>query len=172
LVGLLIDEVLWPDQPLGRDVGGSPATVEAIDRATMQTYLHQQYVPENCVLAVAGNVSHQQVVECAAEHLSDWPRATFGTWQPAVDGQTAPRARVRYKKTEQAHLCLAVPAYSSDHPDRYALDVLNAALGEGMSSRLFLEVREKRALAYDVSSYVSRFIDAGSMVVAASVEPG
>jgi predicted Zn-dependent peptidase len=171
LVGLLIDEVVWPDQALGRDVGGSPATVGRLDRAQMLEYLARQYVPENTVIAVAGNVQHEQVVEAARQRLSDWPRAPFGTWQPAVDGQDAPRVRTRYKKSEQAHLCLAVPAYSADHPDRYALDVLNTVLGEGMSCRLFLEIRENRALAYDVSSYVNRFLDTGSAVVSASVDP-
>lgn len=171
LVGLLIDEVVWPDQPLGRDVGGSPATVSALDRAAMRAYLARQYVPENVVLAVAGNVTHAQVVEAAERLLGGWRRAPFGTWQPAVNGQPASRARVRYKKSEQAHLCLAVPAYSADHPDRFALDVLNTILGEGMSCRLFVEIREKRALAYDVHSYVNRFADAGSLVLGASVDP-
>jgi predicted Zn-dependent peptidase len=171
LVGLLIDEVVWPNQALGRDVGGSPATVRRLSRATMRAYLHQQYVPENTVLAAAGNVTHQQVVESARKHLTAWSRAPFGTWQPAVNGQAGQRVRIRHKQTEQAHLCLALPAYSSDHPDRYALDVLNTVLGEGMSSRLFLEIREKRALAYDVHSYVNRFVDTGSVVVGASVEP-
>ena len=171
LVGLLIDEVVWPDQPLGRDVGGSPATVGEMSRDAMRAYLAQQYVPENTVLAVAGNVEDRQVFETGERLLGKWPRAPFGTWHPAVDGQAAPRARVRFKKTEQAHLCLAVPGYSADHPDRYALDVLNAILGEGMSCRLFLEIREKRALAYDVHSYVNRFADAGSVVVGASVDP-
>jgi predicted Zn-dependent peptidase len=172
LAGLLIDEVVWPDQPLGRDVGGSVGTVKALDRATMRNYLRQQYVPENTVLAVAGNVAHDQVVQAALKHLGSWRRAPFGTWQPAVDGQHPnPRVRVRHKQTEQAHFCLAVHAYNSNHPDRYALDVLNTVLGDGMSSRLFLEIREKRALAYDVHSYVNRFIDSGSLVIAASVEP-
>lgn len=171
LAGLLIDEVVWPDQPLGRDVGGSPATVAALDRDGMRGYLERQYVPENTVLAVTGNVSHSQAVEAASKLLGDWQRSPFGTWQPAVDGQESPRSRVRYKKTEQAHICVALPGYSADHPDRYALDVLNTVLGEGMSSRLFLEVREKRALAYDVSSYVNRFLDTGSVVVGASVDP-
>ena len=171
LVGLLIDEVVWPNQALGRDVGGSPKTVGTLDRATMRSFLAQQYVPENPVLAVAGNVGHRQVVDAAERLLSGWRRAPFGTWQPASDGQEAPRVRVRQKKTEQAHLCLAVPAYSADHPDRYALDVLNTILGEGMSCRLFLEIREKRALAYDVHSYVNRFADTGSLVVGASVDP-
>jgi predicted Zn-dependent peptidase len=171
LVGLLIDEVVWPNQPLGRDVGGSPATVETLDRAAMRDYLARQYVPENTVLAVAGNVTHEQVVSAAERLLTDWRQAPFGTWHPAIGRNGAPRARVRFKKTEQAHLCLALPAYSADHPDRYALDVLNAILGEGMSSRLFVEIRENRALAYDVHSYVNRFADAGSLVVGVSVDP-
>jgi predicted Zn-dependent peptidase len=171
LAGLLIDEVVWPDQPLGRDVGGSVASVRGLNRTTMRNYLSQQYVPENTVLAVAGNVSHDRVLQAALEHLSSWPRAPFGTWQPAINGRHTTRLRVRHKQTEQAHVCLALHAYNSDHPDRYALDVLNTVLGEGMSSRLFLEIREKRALAYDVNSYVNRFLDAGSLVVAASVEP-
>jgi predicted Zn-dependent peptidase len=83
----------------------------------------------------------------------------------------APRVRVRQKKTEQAHVCLGLPAYGADHPDRFALDALNTVLGDGMSSRLFEEIREKRALAYDVHSYVERFADTGSVVVAVSVEP-
>jgi len=171
LVGLLIDEVLWPDQPLGRDPGGSPASVRALARADLLEYLHQQYVQENAVLAVAGNVTPDQVVRSASKHLGDWRRSTFGTWQPAVNGQTAPRVRVRQKKTEQAHVCLGLPAYGADHPDRFALDALNTVLGDGMSSRLFEEIREKRALAYDVHSYVERFADTGSVVVAVSVEP-
>jgi predicted Zn-dependent peptidase len=171
LAGLLIDEVVWPDQALGRDVGGSQASVAALDRPAMRGYLARQYVPENTVLAVAGNVRHDQVVAAAVGQLSAWPRAPWGNWQAAVDGQVALRSKVRYKSCEQAHLCLAVPAYGSDHPDRFALDVLNVVLGEGMSSRLFLEVRERRALAYDVGSYVNRYLDSGSAVVTASVEP-
>jgi predicted Zn-dependent peptidase len=171
LVGLLIDETLWPDQPLGRDIGGSRDSVSGLDRAMMRGYLAQQYVPQNCVLAVAGNVSHDQVLTAAQSLLDDWPQASFGSWQAAVDGQTAPRVRLRSKRTEQAHLSVGLPAYGADHPDRYALDILNAALGDGMSSRLFLEVRERLALAYDISSYVSRFLDTGSLVVGASVEP-
>jgi predicted Zn-dependent peptidase len=171
LVGLLIDEVLWPDQPLGRDAGGSRASVKALERPDLLEYLQGQYVPENVVLAVAGNVTHDTVVRSASKHLGNWARSTFGTWQPAINGQAAPRVRVRQKKTEQAHVCLGLPGYGGDHPDRFALDVLNTVLGDGMSSRLFEEIRERRALAYDVHSYVERFADTGSLVVAASVEP-
>ncbi|HVE74064.1 MAG TPA: insulinase family protein, partial [Mycobacteriales bacterium] len=105
------------------------------------------------------------------EHLGAWERGPFHGPYAAVDGQDAPRARLKSKKTEQAHLSLAVPGLSSTHPDRYALDVLNTVLGEGMSCRLFLEIRERLALCYDVHSYVSHFRDAGSAVIGAGVDP-
>ncbi|HYU17686.1 MAG TPA: pitrilysin family protein [Chloroflexota bacterium] len=171
LAGLLIDEVLWPDQPLGRDVGGSKRSVSALSRDQISEYILRQYVPENTVLAVAGNVSHETVIELAKRHLGGWPRGPFGSWYPATNGQAAARVGLKSKRTEQTHLCLAVQGYSSSHPDRFALDVLNAILGEGMSSRLFLEVRERLALAYDVHSYVSHFRDAGCAVIGAGVDP-
>jgi predicted Zn-dependent peptidase len=171
LAGLLIDEVLWPDQPLGRDVGGTKASVSALSRDEILQYVEREYVPENTVLAVAGNVAHDRVVDLADRFLGSWPRAPFGTWYPATNGASTGRVALRSKRTEQAHVCIAVPAFSSIHPDRYALDVLNTVLGEGMSSRLFLEIREHLALAYDVHSYVSHFRDAGAAVIGAGVDP-
>ncbi|HWP28191.1 MAG TPA: pitrilysin family protein [Chloroflexota bacterium] len=171
LAGVLIDEVLWPGQPLGRDVAGSEATVRRITRDDLRAYLARQYVPSNTVLAVAGNIAHDQVVAEAERLLGDWADAPAGAWFPATNGQPAPRVALKPKRTEQVHFCLGVLGLSAFHPDRYALDVLNAILGEGMSSRLFLEVREKRGLAYDVHSYVSHFQDTGAAVISAGVEP-
>ncbi len=171
LVGVLIDEVLWPNQPLGRDIAGSDETVKGIERQHMLDYMGRQYVPANTVLGVAGNVTHEEVVKEAERLLGDWDNTVFGAWFPAKDGQTTPRVALKTKKTEQVHFCLAVPGLSAYHPDRYTLDVLNSILGEGMSSRLFLEVREKRGLAYDVHSYVSHFQDTGAAVISAGVDP-
>ena len=105
------------------------------------------------------------------EYLGAWKPQPFGTWYPADIPNDTPRLRLRSKKTEQAHFCLATPGLSAVHPDRYVLDVLNAVLGEGMSSRLFLEIREKRSLCYDVHSYVNHYLDTGSTVVNAGVDP-
>jgi predicted Zn-dependent peptidase len=171
LVGVLIDEVLWPNQPLGRDIAGSEETVNGIQRQHMVDYLSRQYVPANTVLSVAGNVTHEQVVAEAQRVMGDWENQPFGSWFPAKNGQTSPRVALKHKKTEQIHLCLGMPGFSAYHPDRYTLDVLNSILGEGMSSRLFLEVREKRGLAYDVHSYVSHFQDTGAAVISAGVDP-
>jgi predicted Zn-dependent peptidase len=171
IVNIMIDEVVWPHQPLGRDTGGTPDSVRATKRDDVVQYMGQLYVPSNTVVAVAGNVTHQEVVDRVTECLGGWEPRPFGIWYPAEIPNDTPRLRLRSKKTEQAHFCLATPGLSAVHPDRYVLDVLNAVLGEGMSSRLFLEIREKRSLCYDVHSYVNHYLDTGSTVVNASVEP-
>lgn len=171
LVSVLYEETMWPHQPLGRETGGTRETVQRLSREEIIAYWRRQYVPENVVVAVAGNVTHDAVVRQTEALLGDWERAPFGGWVAAVDGQDGPRVGLRSKKTEQAHLALGVPGYSSTHPDRFALDLLNTILGEGMSSRLFLEVRERLGLAYDVSSYILRFFDTGAAVVSAAIEP-
>jgi predicted Zn-dependent peptidase len=171
MVNILIDEVVWPHQPLGRDTGGTPESVRAITRDDVVRYMGELYVPQNTVVAVAGNVGHDEVIEQVDKHLGDWEARPFGTWFPAQIPDDSPRLRLRSKRTEQAHFCLATPGLSAAHPDRYALDVLNAVLGEGMSSRLFLEIREKRSLCYDVHSYVNHYLDTGSTVVSAGVDP-
>lgn len=171
LAGLLFDNLMWPEQALGRDIAGSRESVEGITRDVMLDYLSRQYVPGNTVVAVAGNLSHDQVVGEVVERVEGWDPAGFGSWAPARDGQTENRVGLRSKRTEQAQIVLGYPAYSAFHPDRYALDVLNTILGEGMSCRLFLDIREKRALAYDVHSSVVHYLDTGAFVVGAAVDP-
>ncbi len=170
LVDLVIDQALWADQPLGWDVAGTEESVKAIDRQTALDYLSRQYVPNNIVVSVAGNIEHRQVVEQVAAFWRDCPPGSPSAWYPATDGQ-GPRCALRYKKSEQAHLCLAVRGLSLQHPDRHALALLSVILGEGMSSRLFLELREKQGLVYDVHSYVSHFLDSGAFTVYAGVDP-
>ena len=169
---ILMDEMLWPNQPMGRDVGGSKESVQGITREAMVDFFQGQYVSSNAVLSVAGNVSHQQVLEAVAPLVKQWPTGTPRAWHPAAHGdQARPQVRMEYKKSEQAHLYMALPGIPTRHPDRYALDLMSTVLGEGMSSRLFLEVREKRGLAYDVHSMVSHFRDTGSFVVYFGVDP-
>ncbi len=171
LVGLLLENLLWPDQPLGRDIAGSPESVAAISREAMLEYLQSQYVPGNTVLSVAGNIAHRDVVGETLERVASWRPGPFRSWSPAEDGQTGYRVGLRTKRTEQTQISLGYPAFSAFHPDRYVLDVLNTIFGEGMSSRLFMEVRELRGLAYDVHSSVAHFLDTGAFVVGAGVDP-
>ncbi len=171
LVAMLTDEMLWPDHPLGRDVGGSKESVASLKRDDLTRYIGQYYVPNNTVLAVAGNVTHEQVMNSVGALLSDWQAGAEATWQPATIRGIRPEVRLRAKKTEQAHVAYAIPALSSMDPDRFALDVLNTVLGDGMSSRLFMQIREQLGLAYDVHSYVCRFQDDGALIVGAGVHP-
>lgn len=171
LVDILLDATMWPDQPLGRDVAGTEASVSALTREGTLDYLRRQYVPNNIVVAVAGAIEHDEVVQFMHGALGDWPQGTPSAWIPAVNGQDEPRVAVMYKRTEQAHIEIAVHALSHQDPDRFALDLISVILGEGMSSRLFMELREKRALCYDVHSFASHYLDTGSFAVYAGVDP-
>ena len=170
-VDLLIDEILWPDQPMGRDVGGSKESVSGLTGKQITDYTKRQYTPSNAVVAVAGDISHQEVVDLLAEALKDWAPGEPLSWYPVQDGQETARIRVEYRKTDQAHLCIGLPGLSLTDPDRYVLGLMNVMLGEGMSSRLFLELREKQSLAYDVHSSINLFRDCGSLVIYCGVEP-
>ncbi|MDO8531173.1 MAG: pitrilysin family protein [Dehalococcoidia bacterium] len=170
-VDVLIDEVVWPGQPLGREIGGSRETVSSFERAHAVNYLAQQYGSGNTVVSVAGNISHDEVVDAVSKALGDWRPATPRPFFPALNGQHGPRVKVEYRRTEQAYLILAVPGVYLSHPDQYALNILNIILGGGMSSRLFMEIREKRGLAYDVYSYNNHLLDTGAFAVFAGVDP-
>ena len=170
-VDALIDEMLWPSHPLGRDVGGTKASITDITRDMMLDHMARCYSPSNVVVSVAGNLIHQKVVERVESLGGGWPSASPLSWSPIDHMQSAPQFRMEYQKTEQTHLSIAVPGVSLKHPDRYALDLLSVILGEGMSSRLFIEVRETKGLAYDVHSGVSHFLDCGAFVITAGVDP-
>lgn len=170
-VDVLLDETMWPGQPMGRDVAGSEASVRGLTRDVAVGYLQRQYVPNNMVIAVAGAIDHDEVVAAVDLSLGDWERGVPSAWFPAVNGQNGPRVAMLYKRTEQAHIEIAVHGLSSQDPDRFALDLVSVILGEGMSSRLFLELREHRALCYDVHSYASHYLDAGAFTVYAGVDP-
>lgn len=171
LVGILADETLWPGQPLGRNVGGTPETVRSLPLSAVNRYLRAQYVPSNMVLVVAGNIRRAEVLAAAHRWLGGLPPAEPGPWFPLEPGANGTSIATRLKATEQAHLCLTYPTVALDHPDRFAVDLLSTVLGEGMSSRLFLELREERALVYDVHSYVSEYRDAGAFTIYAGSEP-
>ncbi len=170
-VHVLVDEILWGEHPLGRDIGGDRESVSGISRDDLTRFLDQSYSPDNAVVAVAGAIDHFEILDEIEKLLGNWQRRSPVSWEPVNGRASESKIIIRDKDTEQAHLCLAVPSYSFVHPDRFALDLLNVILGEGMSSRLFQEIREKRGLGYDVQSYVTRFRDAGSLVVYTSVDP-
>lgn len=170
-VAYLVEALLWPGHPLGRDTGGTRETVSAITREQLLDYVATHYGPENLVVTAAGRIEHAQVVDAAQRHLGGWRRPIAQATSPAATDGAINVVQVERRRTEQANFCLALPALSRRDPDRYALQVLSAVLGEGSTSRLFLEIREKQSLAYDVGCYVEQFEDAGALVVYGGVDP-
>ena len=170
-VGLLIDELLWPNHPLGRDVAGSRKSVAAITRDDVLDYLKGQYLPSNTVVSVAGNIRHQKAIAAVRQFMGDWTSHEQRSGYTAYREQPAERLRVEKRDIEQAHLCLALPGLSLFHPKRFTLDLLNVILGEGMSSRLFCEIRDRLGLAYSINSFVEHLYDTGSIIIYAGVEP-
>jgi predicted Zn-dependent peptidase len=167
----MLDEMLWPDQPLGWDIGGTEESVGALTRELVLDYAHRQYVPNNMVVSVAGNVHEAEVLELLGASLASMHAGLPQSWFPATDGQYEPACRMISKRTEQTHIALGMQALPLTHPDRYAIDLLSVLFGESMSSRLFMELRERLGLCYDVNSYVSHFLDTGSFGLYAAVDP-
>jgi predicted Zn-dependent peptidase len=170
LVDLLIDELLWPAHPLGRDIAGSKKTVAALTRETMLDYLGRQYLPSNTVVAIAGDIQHQEMLAAVNQALGSWANLKPRPEYSAYKEQKFPRLHIKTKETEQAHLCLGLSGLSLLHPKRFILDLLNVILGEGMSSRLFTEIRDRLGLAYSIHSFIDHFLDTGSITIYAGVE--
>ncbi len=171
-VNQLIDHSLWYGSPLGRDVAGSKKTVSAITREELLEYKNLSYLPTNAVVSVAGNIRHEVVVQAVNDCLGGWENRQHFHKFKSYKLKECPPVKIEKRKIEQAHLCLALPGLSRFDSKRYHLDVLNIILGEGMSSRLFNEVRDKLGLAYTIASYAEHLSDTGSLIVYAGVEPG
>ena len=167
---ILFQGAMFGDGPLGREICGDEAGIRALPTATIHDFWRTMYRPANTVISVAGDLGHEELVELAS--------SAFGTgngpipaFAPAPTLPAGPRANLGKRQTSQAQLSVGVPALHRDHPDAWTLAVLNAVLGDGMSSRLFLSVREARGLAYDVSSGLVDYADAGALEVSAGVDP-
>jgi predicted Zn-dependent peptidase len=172
LAHLMIDELIWPNHALGRDIAGSAESVGNLDLDAILDFYHRAYVPNNLVIAVAGATTHADVVEECKRYFGDWaPGPPLPVRNGVPKCPPRPASRVLAKETEQTHTCLSGVGLPRNHSDRRAQDVQNLILGGGMSSRLFLEIREKRALAYDVHSYVEHLSDTGATVLYAGTDP-
>ena len=169
LVHSVFSEALYPAQPVGREVLGDRDAIVAMSRDDIAGFHHHHYRSGNLVVAAAGNVDHDRIVEGIAARFT----GGLGDREPRPPAEIRPAGAVRVvrRPTEQAHLVLGMPALPRADPDRWALSVLNHVVGGGMSSRLFQEVREKRGLAYSVYSYRSALEDSGTFAVYAGTAP-
>jgi len=171
-VHVLTDELLWPDHPLGRDIAGSKETMTKITREMMLGYMESMYSPENTVVAIAGNIEHEEAVDVVNNATAGWIGKKDKPGYLPFSTKPNPRILIEKRDTEQAHLCLSLPGLPILHPERFVLDILNIILGEGMSSRLFSEIRDRLGLAYSIHSFIDHLLDTGAMTIAAGVEPG
>lgn len=174
LLGDAFLTALYGDHPIGRPIIGSVESIEAMTRTQLHSFHVRRYTPDRMVVAVAGNVDHDHTVELVrrafAGHLD--PATTAA---PRREGslrlRTAPTLSITDRDGEQAHLAVGVRSFGRHDSRRWALSVLNAAVGGGLSSRLFQEIREQRGLAYSVYSGVDTFADTGAFSVYAGCQP-
>lgn len=152
----------FPGQAIGRSVLGTPEVIQSIPREALISYMAEHYVPARMVACAAGRIDHDAFVGLIAEAFDSLP-----------DGDGGGREAARYqggesrqeRQLEQIHMVLGFDGLAFTDPDYFALSVLSTALGGGMSSRLFQEVREKRGLAYNVYSYASSYTDGGVFLI-------
>ena len=167
----LFEEIIWPAHPLGRDIAGTERSVASLTRDDILEFANAHYRLPNLVMGAAGALDEDELLRAVTPRLTlpgDLDGAAAAEAPGALGG---PNLLLRRQRTEQAHVCFGVRALSYLHPDRYALDLMNTVLGEGMSSRLFLNIREKLGLAYDVHSFTQKHRDTGYLGVYLGVDP-
>jgi len=166
----VFENLLYGDQPLGWNIIGAFETLKNIKRSDLASYLGHFYVPNNLIVSIAGGVEVGEANSLVKKYLGKISSKKVESFLPVKIDQEKPAVKLVSKKTEQAHFCLGVRAYPRGHENRYKLAVLNAIAGASMSSRLFIQLRERRALAYYVRSGVEEYADTGVFAVQAGVE--
>jgi predicted Zn-dependent peptidase len=169
-VHTLVDELLYPRHPLGWEVAGREQVVLTMSADALRVFMQRAYAPSRTVVAMAGPLKAEEAIAAVDAQLGGLSARDVPPAAPAPPAGKV-RARLLGKRAEQTNLCVGWRTVHTDHPDKFVVDMLNAVLGEGMSSRLFLELREKRGLAYDVHSYDANYSDAGHLVVYAGFAP-
>lgn len=166
----LLNETLWPDQPLGRSLTGTADTLDRMTRSHLLEFQRQNYVSGGTLVAAAGKLKHEKVVQAVSNFARHLPCAERPRFSPALVDQSLPRVRLFHKAIQQTQLALGIRTCSRHDPRRFGLRLLSTILGENMSSRLFQILREDHGLAYSVCSSLSFYDDVGAMVISAGLE--
>lgn len=171
---MYIDElwktVLYGDQPAGWDTAGTKETVSKISRNQILKYIYSQYVADNVIICIAGKVNEKMVIEKIKKYFSRIKTGKAKDKPKVIENQTEPQVKVSFKKMSQGNLALGVRGVNTFSPDKYVFDVMAVILGGMMSSRMFIEIREKMGAAYYVRTYNSSDTDTGSLVTFAGVD--
>ncbi len=172
-IGDIYEQHLYGDHPLGWEIAGTRESVTSVTRQDFLSYVDAVYAPNNTVVVVAGGVEAEDVEKTVSAQLGRWQKRETRKFELIKDDKNPgnkPQVHLTHKKTEQVHIALGVRAYPMNHAEKYAQGLLAAILGGGMSSRLFIEVRERRGLCYYVRAENSRYSDVGNFVVQAGID--
>lgn len=169
-VSEIYEQVLWKGTPLGWDIGGRKEVIRQITKQNFADYIEARYVPNNMVVAIGGDFKRGETLSLVEKHFGHKKPHDVAGFTAAGNNQKKPNLAVTYKKTDQAHLVVGFRGLKLSDPDRYNAAVLSTILGGGMSSRLFVNVREKRGLAYYVRADHEAYLDTGTLVAAAGVD--
>lgn len=172
VAGMLWPKILYGEQPAGKSGLGTEETVSRFTRERLVDYLGKLYVGPNAAVCVGGKVvSPRRVIKDLKKYFDGISSSLPAFTKPPVrEYQAWPQVLIHEKDIDQTHICLGVRAYNINHPDRFALRILQTILGGTMSSRMFTEVRERRGLAYYISTLVDLQTDVGSLITHAGLK--
>jgi predicted Zn-dependent peptidase len=166
----VFENLLYAKNSLGRDIAGHKKTVASFRRKDFTDYMKRFYVANDTVISVAGKFDEKKAIGEIKRYFASMGKGKKPGFKKVAEKQTKPQVKIKFKKTDQTHLYLGVRAYHQEHKNRFAASLLGIILGGNMSSRLFIEVREKRGLAYYVGSSMEAFPDCGYFTSRAGVE--
>ncbi|MBU1178407.1 insulinase family protein [Patescibacteria group bacterium] len=169
-VGDVFEECMYGDQPAGRSIIGSEKTIKGMKRQDFIDYYQQHYTVSNTVVCVAGNINEDRALDLVGQYFKDIPKKTMGRRQRVKESQRQPACSLHQKDTDQAHVVLGFRAYDIFDSRKYPLGLLSVILGGGMSSRLFMSVREKLGLAYYIGCDNQTYTDSGYLGVHAGLD--
>lgn len=166
----IFEGLLYNGNPLGREIVGDKKNVSSFHRKDFVNYLNRFYVANDTVVTIAGNFDEKKAIAEAKKYFSEMKKGEKPGYKKVLENQKNPQVKLKFKKTDQTHLILGARAYNYNHKDRFALALLSTILGGNMSSRLFMEVREKRGLAYRINTGLENYADCGYIAAVAGIE--
>jgi predicted Zn-dependent peptidase len=169
IVGTLLEEIMWQNDPLGRDIAGTPEGVKKFTKAMFESYMTRNYQPGNILLGISGKYDRAALNRLIVKYWSKTPAKKWQKWPKVKDTQRSPRVKLKFKDTQQGHFNIGFKGFNVNDKKNAAASVLAAILGGGMSSRLFSEIRERRGLAYYVRAGNMQYQDTGAFDISAGV---
>jgi predicted Zn-dependent peptidase len=171
-VGDVFEKLLYGNDYLGREIIGSKKTIKSFKRKDFIEYMKKHYTACETVVCIAGKFDEKKILADIKSCFGKLPKGKIFKHNKIIEKQKEPEVRIKFKKTDQTHVIIGNRAYHQNHKDRYVLGLLSVILGGNMSSRLFIEVRERRGLAYSVRTNVDTYQDCGYISTQAGVDHG